>query len=385
MSFASDQDQIGGQLSHTTLRMLELRDMVIREWEHRVRGSLPQAECITLPILVNTLPSFYDNIAQAVTADYPRKLGSDGTSLATEHGGERARMTTYNHDALISEYQLFRTTIFDVLNGNGVSLAPAEASTIHASIDSGIKEAVNGFTLVHSALRERFAAALTHDMRTPLSVAVTSLELGLRCADLETAKARAQKALSNLARIDSMIQDLLHTMTLISGQRLVIIPTHFDLFELAKEVQRDCDPSVESALRVAGRSLAGWWGREELKRSIENMVGNAFKYGRPGAPVTVKVVETYGRAMVSVHNHGEPIPPEEQDCIFQMYRRAESASRAGVTGWGIGLPYVRAVAQAHGGSVGLDSSRERGTTFLLDIPLDARGQSDPLTGSKLSH
>lgn len=51
-------------------------------------------------------------------------------------------------------------------------------------------------------------------------------------------------------------------------------------------------------------------------------------------------------------------------------RRAEAAKSGDKQGWGIGLPFVRAVAESHGGSVGLDSSDERGTTFIIDIPVD---------------
>lgn len=372
MSFASDQDHAGGGLSPTSVKMLELRDAVFRQWERSVRETLPMAECIEFPILVNTLPSFYDNIAQAVAGSYPRSSGSERTSITTEHGGERARMTSYNHDALISEYQLFRTAIFHVLEANEVRLSRAEASIIHSSIDAGIKDAVNGFSLVQSALRERFAAALTHDMRNPLGVAMSAIDLSLRSGNSDTARQYLTKAKAGLGRIDQMIEQLLNTLTLVGGQRLEIRHSCFDLLALVREIAAEWDDGARSQLIVTGKSVSGWWGRDEMKRAVENLIRNAFKYGREGGVVTVKVVETYGRAMLSVHNHGEPIPVEEQECIFQMYRRAESAASSGVAGWGIGLPYVRAVAEAHGGSIGVDSAAERGTTFMLDVPLDPR-------------
>lgn len=100
MTFASDQDSSSERLSATSRRMLALRDAVFAEWESEVRA-LPQACAIRRPILINTLPAFYDNIAQAITASYPRQTGSEGTSLTAEHGGERARMTDYSHRALI--------------------------------------------------------------------------------------------------------------------------------------------------------------------------------------------------------------------------------------------------------------------------------------------
>ncbi|WP_309895250.1 HAMP domain-containing sensor histidine kinase [Archangium sp.] len=76
--------------------------------------------------------------------------------------------------------------------------------------------------------------------------------------------------------------------------------------------------------------------------------------------------------MVLVHNHGSYIPPEEQETLFQVFRRSLQAERSNQRGWGLGLPLVRAVAEAHGGSIGVDSLPERGTTFTIDLPKDAR-------------
>ena len=85
--------------------------------------------------------------------------------------------------------------------------------------------------------------------------------------------------------------------------------------------------------------------------------------------------------MLSVHNEGEPIPPDQMESIFQLFVRAEAAKEGNKEGWGIGLPYVRSVAESHGGSVTVDSAAPRGTTFMMDIPRDARPFQDaPILG-----
>ena len=221
-------------------------------------------------------------------------------------------------------------------------------------------------------MRERFAAALTHDMRTPLGVAVSALELSLRTLDADRARAMTTKALEHLQRVDLMICELLHSMAFAGGRTMQLAHSCFDVQELLTEVQADAMAVHGSRLKVEGPSVRGWWGRPELKRAIENMVGNAFKYGDPQGPVKLVVNEAYGRLLLSVHNEGGSIPVEEQAGIFQMYRRAGNAARERVPGWGIGLPYLRSVTESHGGSVGVDSSPERGTTFCIDIPIDAR-------------
>lgn len=373
MTFASDQKQGTDGLSPTSTLMIKLRDEVLADWETQVRESLPQADTLRHPILMNTLPAFYDNIAQAVTPDYPRVIGTESTSLAAEHGGERARMTAYDHQSLVAEYQMFRWAIFSVLAREKVSLNHQEYLIVNASIDTGIREAVNAFTLVHTGLREKFAAALTHDMRGPLNVAVTALEVSVLTKDAVKSQAMIVKALENLRRMDSMISELLHSMVFAGGRHMQIELSNFDMFELVKEVQIDAMSIHGPRVLVTGKSVQGWWGRAELKRAIENIVANAFKYGISNTPVTIDVKDVHGRILVSVHNQGEPIPVSEQECVFQVYRRAEAAKGSSSNGWGIGLPFVRTVAESHGGSVGLESTPEHGTTFLIDLPVDCRG------------
>lgn len=106
MTLATDQNVNPEKLSPTARRMLELRDKVLLEWVERVRQSVKEAERLPHPVLINTFPSLYDNIAEAITPDYPRATGDQSNTLASEHGGERARLTNYNVRSVILEYQI---------------------------------------------------------------------------------------------------------------------------------------------------------------------------------------------------------------------------------------------------------------------------------------
>jgi signal transduction histidine kinase len=351
--------------------MLALRDTVFAEWERKVRGAVEQAAELRRPVLIDTLPVFYDNIAESLGCGHVRAHGADGTTAAAEHGGERARVTSYDHVALIDEYQLLRRVILEVLPREGVPLSHAEIVVIDASIDAAIKQAVHAFTLVHNGLRERLAAALTHDLRGPLQAAATALDLIVRMHDVPRIHEVAARASKSVHRMGGMIGELLDSMAFHGGQRIPLDLERFDIRELAGEVQRDgaaSGPRVE----LIGPSVLGWWDRNALRRALENMLSNARKYGAPDRPIRIGLEEVAERLRLTVHNEGEPIPLAEQEDIFQMYRRAESAARGEKQGWGIGLPYVRTVAESHGGSVGVDSARERGTTFVIDVPLDCR-------------
>ena len=372
MTLSSDQKIDTQGLSATSRRMLEVREIVFAEWEARVRASLVKARELAHPILVDTLPAFYDNIAQSLTLDYPRLNGVDGTTLAAEHGGERARITAYDHEALIGEYQLFRWVIFEVFDREGLQLSVRDILAINSSIDAGIQEAIGGFVLVHNALRERFAAALTHDLRAPLGAASTALELIMMLNDPAKMKGIAAKALDNVHRMDGMIHELLDTMAFHTGEQISLHMSTFDISQIVEEVQLDTVTRHGARVEAVGSVVQGWWDRQALKRALENIVSNALKYAASDSPIIIRTSETHDRLLLSVHNEGNPIPAQEQEAIFQMYRRVEATKLTRQQGWGVGLPYVRAVAESHGGSIAVDSSIERGTTFAIDIPLDCR-------------
>jgi signal transduction histidine kinase len=384
VTLATDQNLDPDKLSPTARRMLELRDEVLLEWGKRLRQTVKEAEQLPHPILINTFPSLYANLAQAITPGYPRATGNEGNTVAAEHGGERARLTNYNVHAVISEYQLLRWTIFDVLKLNGVELNHDEVFLINASIDGSIRESVNAFALAQAALRERFIAALTHDLRNPLSNANIAAQLIKRSSDLSKIKEFAGLITDNLGRMDGMIQDLLDSATFQNGERLRLRLAEFDIRDVVKEVCDQFTATHGPRFQFVGNTARGWWDREAIKRAIENVIGNAVKYGAPDTPIRTKTDLQDERMILTVHNEGEPIPPEQTAYIFEVFRRAASAKDGKKEGWGIGLPYVRSVAESHGGSVAVDSSVDRGTTFTIDIPIDSRPYQDaPTLGRKL--
>jgi len=358
--------------SITAQRMLELHDAVFAAWEARVRERVQPARALAHPILLDTLSTFYTNLVESVDPGAARVLAVDGSTMATEHGGERARLTAYSHAALIEEYQIFRWAVFDVLHRHHVVLGQKELHAINGSIDAGIQQAVEGFSLVHSGLRERFAAALTHDLRGPLATTAMGLQLILSTQDPKQVRSVAEKSLANVRRMSSMIEELLHTMAFHGGETLQLTMTDFDIADVVESAQADAVLLHGPRFVVTGAPVRGTWDRPALTRVLENLLGNAVKYSTPGTPITIDTKQVHERLVLSVHNEGPPIPPDEQECIFQMYRRAAAAKRHAQPGWGVGLPYVRAVAESHGGSAGLDTSAERGTTFYVDIPLDGR-------------
>jgi signal transduction histidine kinase len=112
---------------------------------------------------------------------------------------------------------------------------------------------------------------------------------------------------------------------------------------------------------------------------LENLCENAIKYGAAGRPVAVGLKQCEDRVTIAVHNEGMPIPAADQAKLFQAFKRIEGEERAqgGKTGWGLGLTLVKGIAEAHGGTVTVQSEPGTGTVFSVILPRDSRGAANP--------
>ena len=343
------------------------RELVLEQWRERVAAEIPAAAVLDRPLLINMVPKLYDNIAEALKKQLPVASAITGTNLGTAHGRERANMTEYSSHDLIHEFQIFREVLFSMTQAKGLSLSRDHALVIGHSIEEAARESISGFSEADRQKNVDFIASLSHDLRNPLNVANASAQLiQLKTTDpsiLNLAKRIANK----IMEADAMIQTLLDASMRQGKMKLKLSLVAFDIMALIEEVCVDL-PLIGQRVRVYGEPVIGNWCRVSMKRVLENLIGNAQKYGDPSHPITVRAHRENDSLLLSVQNEGTPIPWAEMDRLFKPYQRIENTS---VTGWGLGLPYVQNVAESHGGSVILDSHADRGTTFTVSIPIDA--------------
>lgn len=354
-------------LSEKSRAVLAIRDEVFAEWEQRVRSMLRGSDEVSHPVLLNTLPLFYGNIAEALSPGVERENASSDSSAATGHGAERARTTDYKAVEIVHEYQLLRDALLRVARRRAIRFTDEELSVIETSFDQAIRDAIEEFTALQRAFRERVAASLTHDMRTPLSVVISGAQFLLISAP-EKSKKTLQKILDNGRRLEQMFQEQLDAISSTVANAKPLVLSRFDALALAREVGEHVNDTTAIHCEVGGTAVPGWWEHDALRRALENLTLNAVKYG-DSTTVSLNVAETHGRLIMSVHNCGNPIPEERRKQIFEYLNRGKEV---GKVGWGIGLPYVQEVARRHGGTVVLDSSEQAGTTFTIDIPVDGR-------------
>jgi signal transduction histidine kinase len=111
-------------------------------------------------------------------------------------------------------------------------------------------------------------------------------------------------------------------------------------------------------------------------RIVTNLLTNALKYSPPGSPVALRLECVEHEALVSVADQGGGLSSEEQASLFSRYYRAER-TRAMAPGLGLGLYVTRALVEAHGGRIWVESRPGEGATFRFTLPLHLEGGASP--------
>ncbi|MEO3813804.1 HAMP domain-containing sensor histidine kinase [Sphaerisporangium sp. B11E5] len=226
-------------------------------------------------------------------------------------------------------------------------------------------------TTPHARRRHLVASATCHDPRTTVT--------GMRTHREETSPHRGdagprealETVLSATARMDAIIQDVLFMTRLQDGSATVREPV--DLGALVAEevagraggvpVKVDAAPGVQVLAAPA-----------ELARLLTNLLDNAQRHA--ASAVTVQVSRAGGLAVMTVTDDGPGVPHADRERVFQRFTRLRDARDLDPAGSGLGLPASREIAQAHGGTLGIEDSR-RGARLVLRLPAWGAARNTP--------
>ena len=364
----SNEDERARDVTELSSAFSALREPVLEQWRARVVTEIPAAAALAAPVLVDLVPKLYDRIANVLSTDSPAVIATAGTNMGTAHGRERANMTDYASHDVIHELQIFREKLFSTTVSNGLDINKHDAEVIGRSIEEAARESISGFSEADRERNVDFIASLSHDLRNPLHVANAVAQLiQLKTADPSILNL-AKRICKKIGEADALIQTLLDASARHGRIKLTLRPSAFDILVLIEEVCADL-PLLGQRVRVCGEPVVGHWCRISMKRVLENLIGNAQKYGDAAEPITVRAYPDKEVLRLSVHNEGTPIPSADIERLFKPYQRIENAS---VKGWGLGLPFVQKVIESHGGTVVVESDVGIGTTFTITMPIDAR-------------
>jgi signal transduction histidine kinase len=383
MDVPQDHDEHLLAMGGSPAALIRRKENILEEFKRDLRARLPAAQEESSPVIINTLPAFVTRLALALSPDNEISFASEYSNIAGAHGSERAKLTNYSLAEVIEEYRILREILVRAFRSD-TQLSPDEWDIVHGSIDEAIAESAAAFVQAHEGFRDLFMAALSHDFRGPLSNAMNYLSLIARDAEPAKRGHFATRALHNLKQIDRMIRELLDISRANAGAQISLNLNEAEATRLASDVIADLSLRAgDRFVLEAGAPVRGWWDADRLKQALNNLLENAVKYGRDATPITCRISQVAGRMFMSVHNVGDPIPPEQIPTLFLPFRRAQSAERGSKSGWGLGLVMVQRIAEAHGGSVTVESSQSSGTVFTLDILQDAR-ESHPRAAAAAS-
>jgi signal transduction histidine kinase len=359
-------------------------DQILREWDAFAATVSHEGKELDKKALrdhaAEILRAIAGDLAQPQSAEEQeaksKGLGTrePGPSAAETHADFRM-LAGFAIDAMITEYRALRASVLKlwIEGGGGTSLSDMRDLTrFNEAIDQSIAESVGRYTRQTKKATDLFIGILGHDIRNPLGTIIMSAEVLIRSGQL-SAKAAAP-IVNSAVRINSIIEQVVDFTRAQAEGVMPIVRTPGNLadqlFKVVQETQVRY-PARTLQLRSAG-NFEGSWDEGRVGQLLSNLLGNAFLYGSRDSTVTVEMSATQKDVIFSVHNDGPAIPPADLERIFEPMARGtmneSGGERREPTGLGLGLYICREIVLSHGGSLQVESSAGKGTTFLVTLP-----------------
>lgn len=223
-------------------------------------------------------------------------------------------------------------------------------------------------------LRKQMTADIAHDLRTPLTVIGGYVEAA-RDGALELTPERLDVLGLEIDRLNRLVSDL-RTLSQSDSGELLISREAVDPASLLKKVSEVFRLQVEQkgiglAVKV-DEGLPALLGDEgRIMQVLENLVSNAIRHTPAGGQIALGVSEVKENhaLLFTVTDNGEGIPAEELPLIFERFHRVDKSRHADNNQSGLGLAIARAIVEAHGGKIWVESTPGKGTTFSFELPL----------------
>jgi signal transduction histidine kinase len=218
-----------------------------------------------------------------------------------------------------------------------------------------------------AAQQRRFVADAAHELRSPLTTLLASLEVALAYPERTDWPATATTAARQTRRLQELAEDLL-LLARLDTRAPRTDPAIIDLAALAARLTEEYPPG-ERSLRFLCEDTGHAYvhgNAEELERLLRNLLDNAARHAAHLVQVTVRKEED-DEVVVTVHDDGPGVPPEDAERVFERFVRLDDARSRDQGGTGLGLAIARDVAARHGGTLTL-APRTLGACFRLSLP-----------------
>lgn len=226
--------------------------------------------------------------------------------------------------------------------------------------------------------RQAMLDLVAHDIATPIATAKGSVHL-LRRSFEDLTQDQVQKLLTAIDRSISGIERIARNLSVDARlgagsftEGFVEISVHQLLSELEVDLCSLAEQTdVSLRVDIASDSPPVFTGGLLLARqALENLITNAIKFSPQGGTVTVTATGDGPAVRFEVTDQGPGVPEAEQGVLFERFKRSSDSSKRKLPGLGLGLSIVHRVATVHGGSVGVVSGRDGGSTFWIAFPIE---------------
>ena len=232
-------------------------------------------------------------------------------------------------------------------------------------------------------LRDEFVAVVSHELRTPLTSIIGYLEL---IADGEAGDLTSEQSgyLAIVQRSTNRLVELVGDLLLVAESErgpLALENVETDVGLLAANAVEAARPAADArgiVLRLEPSAAGRLYGDPtRLAQMLDNLISNAIKFTPEGGRVTVRAEAVGHNIVFEVADTGDGISAADRERLFDPFFRSREANARAVPGTGLGLTITKAIVDAHGGAIRIESAVGGGTTFRVRIPVGERMAAVP--------
>jgi signal transduction histidine kinase len=367
------------------------KEAIVVEWEAFARATIAPAKTMSTLALRDHAMQILMAIAKDMRSrqtEVERYVKSQGLAATTDSPSETSATTHgvlrqlvgFDLVQLAAEYRAVRATVLRLWSKELVTAdatALEDVARFNEGVDQALAESIASYSERVANSRDTFLAILGHDLRSPLSTIASSLYLLGKGPDEPQRVRTLQMLHRSVASMRRMITDLLEYTRTRLGRGIEVVPVSGDFAALCREALEEMEaahPSRAFESEVPSH-LTMRFDSPRMRQVLTNLLSNAVQHGDPGSPILLKVSSGANDVCCEVRNRGTPIPPDALQVIFdplvQLSPEGPGGPGARDASLGLGLFIAREIVAAHGGTIGVTSSREDGTSFRLRIPSSA--------------
>ncbi len=227
--------------------------------------------------------------------------------------------------------------------------------------------------------RSTFISVISHELQTPIAIIkgyASTLARADATLDRESLRTRLKAVEEEADRLNKLVVNLLYASRIqAGGLQMDITPLEpGPLIERVAERLRVKNPDTEMQLDIPAHLPMVMADRERIEEVLQNLLDNAIKYSPDKAQISVTCRAMGDEVVVSVNDHGMGIPLREQSQIFDRFHRSGGDVSRTIQGAGLGLYICRAIVEAHGGRIRVESTLHSGSTFSFSLPREEKAQ-----------